>query len=415
MTFEEQLKTYANLIVSHGMNVQKGQDVYLSGEVIHRDFITLLLETCYMKGARYVHIDLTDPHHFRTKILETQKKDDLSYVPEWIAQKADHLVAEHGASCRILGSEEPDLYEGLDPAKINQAQVAVKKKLANFYKLGIGQSKVQWTIAACPTLKWAKKVFPDLSEKEGYQKLWADILKMCRADRPDCLDLWKVHNTKLQKRAKELTAMKIKTLHFTGPGTDLKVGLSNRAIFKGGGDLSPRGVEYEPNIPTEEVFTTPDFHRTEGIAKATRPFLINGTMIKGLTLEFKEGKIVNFSAQSGEETFREYIASDEGACRLGEVALVGTDSPIFQSGRIYEEILFDENAACHIAVGFAYHFCIKDAPSLSTEELHKYGVNSSCVHTDMMISSPEVSVDALLQNGDKIPLIVKGRWVDAFN
>ena len=205
--------------------------------------------------------------------------------------------------------------------------------------------------------------------------------------------------------------MKIKELHFTGKGTDLTVGLSENAIFKGGTDESPRGVPFEPNIPTEEVFTTPDYRVTRGRVQTTRPFLINGKLITDLSLEFTDGEISSFSATNGEDTFREYINSDEGSKRLGEVALVGVDSPVYQSGLVYQEILFDENAACHIAVGSAYKFCIDGGDTMTKEELTAIGCNESTVHTDMMISSEEVDVTAKTYSGETVELIKAGKWV----
>jgi len=414
MDFDEQLKLYAELIVKHGANVQKGQDVYVTGEVYHRDFIQLIVETAYQAGAGIVVTDLIDPYHAKTRFIESLSDDYLARVPEFIPYRADQMISDKAATIRILGSEEPDLLADLDPEKVNKQQLSVRKRLKNFYDEGIGHSKVQWTIASAATPKWAEKVFPELNGSEANEMLWKDILAICRADQPDCLELWKKHNDTLHMRAKKLTDLNIESLHFTGPGTDLMVGLSDKAIFIGGGSKGPRGVEFEPNLPTEEVFTTPNCHKTTGYAKTTRPFLINGKMIRGLKLEFQDGAIVKFSAEEGEDTFREYISSDEGAKRLGEVALVGVDSPIYQTGRIYEEILFDENAACHIAVGFAYHFCVDGSADMTLDELHEVGCNSSAVHTDMMISSEEVHVKGRLTSGVEVSLINKGRWVDEF-
>ncbi len=413
MTFQEKLELYAKLIVYHGMNVEEGQDVYINSEVIHKDLAHLVAKEAYRAGARIVVTNLIDPELLRTRILES-KEEYLTHVPSYIPYKMDQMIPETAASVRIIGSEDPDLYADLDPKKLNQVQLSLKSALKNFYKEGVGHSKVQWTIAAAATPKWAKKVFPDLGEQAATNALWNDIFHICRVDQPDCLELWKKHNDVLHKRAHKLTALEVETLHFKGPGTDLKVGLSERAKFVGGGSPSPRGREFEPNLPTEEVFSTPDWRRTEGHATATRPFLINGEMIRGLKLTFKEGQIVDFEADQGYETFKEYISSDEGANQLGEVALVGINSPIYQTGRVYEEILFDENAACHIAVGFAYHFCIQDSEGMSEEELAELGVNNSSVHTDMMISSEEVDIHALTRSGKEIPLIVKGEWVDEY-
>jgi aminopeptidase len=414
MTFQQQLETYAELIVKHGANVQKGQDLYITSEPIHRDFVSLLVETSYKLGARSVHVDFIDPNMQRLRILHSQDEEFLTYVPEYVPYKFEQMIPEQAASIRVLGSEDPDILEDLDAGAVNTMQLATRKKLKKFYEQGIGHSKVQWTIAAASTPKWAEKVFPEMNAEDAHKQLWKDILHICRADQPDCLELWKKHNDTLQMRAKKLTELNIEHLHFIGPGTDLQVGLSEKAQFRGGSDKGPRGASFEPNLPTEEVFTTPDWRKTQGFVKATRPFLINGVMIRDLNIHFDKGEIVEFSASEGEETFREYINSDPGAKRLGEVALVGVDSPIYQTGRVYEEILFDENAACHIAVGFAYHFCITNSEFMSEEELDATGVNSSHVHTDMMISSEEVDVFAHLRSGEEIPLIKKGTWIPEY-
>lgn len=414
MDFKEKLENYAKLIIRHGVNVQKGQDVYIGSETIHRDLVTLLVKEAYAAGARVVSIDLNDPRNVRTRILETQEAENLSYVPPFIPFRFESMIAKEpqavAATLRILGSEFPDNLADLDPKKVHQMEIGFKRSLKRFYEEGIGHSKVHWSIAAAATPAWGKKVFPELGEKEACAALWEEIFRVCRADKPNCLELWKEHNRVLATRAKQLTDLKIEYLHFTGPGTDLKVGLTPGARFKGGNSKTPGGVEFEPNLPTEECFTTPDYHKTEGKVQTTRPFLINGKLVKNLRLEFKKGEIVHFEASDGQATFAEYIKSDPGAKRLGEVALVGVDSPIYQSGRIFEEILFDENAACHIAIGFAYRFCIPGSEKLSVEELDKLGCNTSSTHLDMMISSEKVDVTAHLYSGTKITLLKEGRW-----
>jgi aminopeptidase len=257
-------------------------------------------------------------------------------------------------------------------------------------------------------------VFPELPREKAEDALWQAIFSIARVDQEDFLDVWQRHNQTLHRRGTLLNQCGIKTLHFTGPGTDLRVGLSERAKFKGGTDNGPTGKPFEPNIPTEENFTTPDCRRTEGVVRATRPFLVNGVLVEGLSLTFKAGAIESFSATAGADTFREYINSDAGAKFLGEVALVGIDSPVFQSGRVFEEILFDENAACHIAVGSAYKFCIDGGDSMSSEELAAIGCNESSVHTDMMISNEEVTVEAELYQGGTLTIIKDGAWQGEF-
>lgn len=410
MHFEDKLKNYANLLIAHGLNVQPGQLVNITGEIYHQKLIQHLVEAAYKRGAKYVGVDYIDPVLSRLKILHG-KDDHLTFVPPFIPFKYESFVEEGAAVLRLTGSEMPDILADLPAQKVNSVQSALRQSLKKYYSEGIGKSKVQWTVAAAATPAWGKKVFPELSEEKALDALWEEIFKICRADKKECLSLWKEHNAKLKKRGEKLTAMKIKELHFSGPGTDLFVGLSPKAIFKGGGDTTPKGIPFEANIPTEECFTTPDFRMTKGKVKVTRPVTVNGQLVKGLSMEFSDGKICSFSAEEGEDTFAAYIQNDDGASYLGEVALVGIDSPIYQSGRVFEEILFDENAACHIAVGFAYRFCIVGGDTMSDKELQQIGCNDSRVHTDFMISSDQVDVDAVSFNDQKFKLIEKGRWI----
>jgi len=411
MDFQQKLNNYAVLLARYGMNVQEGQIVNITGELFHRELITLVANEAYRCGAKYVNIDLIDPLHPRMRILNSTKEDYLNYVPDYIPTKFNQLVDNNGAVLRLVGSEEPDCLADLSPRKINTMQLQIRKSLKRYYEEGVGKSQVQWTVAGASTPKWGKKVFPELNESEAYLALWDQIFTICRVDTPDFLERWHRHNAVLQKRAKLLTGYSIKELHFLGQGTDLKVYLSPKAVFVGGGGTSVHGHHYECNIPTEECFTTPDYRLTSGKATVTRPFLVNGKMITGLKLEFREGKIVNFEAKDGAETFAAYIQSDPGACRLGEVALVGLDSPIFQSKRIFEEILYDENAACHIAVGFAYRFCLEGGEHLNAEQLEILGCNDSNVHTDMMISDEKTDVIVTTHQGKRFELIKNGAWV----
>lgn len=411
MHFIEKLKTYANLLVSHGLNVQPGQVVNIAGEIYHRQLILFLVEAAYKKGAKLVNVDYVDPQIPRLRVQYSDHDEYLKYVPKYVPIKYESFVEEGAAVLRLTGSEMPEALSDLPANKVNDMQNYFRLSLKKYYSEGVGKSKVQWTVAAAATPAWGKRVFPELDETKAYEALWNEIFKICRADKAECLELWKVHNATLKKRAKMLTDLQMKMLHFTGPETDLKVFLSPKAIFKGGGDTTPQGVPFEANIPTEECFTTPDYRLTTGKVKVTRPVTVNGQLVKGLKISFKEGKICDFSADEGEDTFSAYIQNDPGACRLGEVALVGTDSPIYQSGRVFEEILFDENAACHIAVGFAYRFCLDGGAEMTPEQLEAIGCNDSRVHTDFMISSDEVDVSAETYKGEKIELIKKGRWV----
>jgi len=411
MHFTEKLKTYAHLLISHGLNVQPGQVVNIAGELCHRELIHYLVEAAYKKGAKYVNVDYIDPQMPRLRALYSSEDEYLKYVPPYVPVKYESFVDEGAAVLRLCGSEAPGALSDLPAQKVNDMQNHFRLSLKKYYNEGVGKNRVQWTVAAAATPAWGKRVFPELSEEKACDALWNEIFKICRADKADCLELWKTHNETLKQRAKKLSDLKMKVLHFTGPETDLKVFLSDKALFKGGGGQTPKGVEFEANIPTEECFTTPDYRLTEGKVAVTRPVMVNGQLVKGLKIEFTKGVISYFTADEGQDTFSSYIQNDKGASRLGEVALVGIDSPIYQSGRIFEEILFDENAACHIAVGFAYRFCIDGGPEMTPEQLEEIGCNDSRVHTDFMISSDQVDVNAETYSGEKIELIRKGRWI----
>jgi aminopeptidase len=407
--FDTYLNRYAELIVAHGLNIQPGQLVNISCEVAHRDLAYRVAQAAYKRGAHFVSTDLAEPRLSRLRV-DHSTLEQMSYAPPHLETKYKELVDERGANLKIVGPEDPDLMLGADPERVNAGRLAQYKRVKYFYDEGIDKAHVHWTVAAGATPAWGQRVFPGKSPSEALSLLWEQIFSICRVKNKNFLELWHKHNDMLQARARKLTEMRISKLHFTGPGTDLVVGLSDRALFKGGSDRSPRGVEFEPNLPTEECFTTPDWRQTSGVVTTTRPFFINGNLIKDLILTFENGLISKFEASQGAETFEAYINSDEGGRRLGEVALVGVDSPVFQSGLVFEEILFDENAACHIAIGSAYKFCLKDSHTLTPELLKELGCNESSVHTDMMISSEQVDVIATLHDGSRLPIITKGEW-----
>ena len=410
---EESLNRYAELITVHGLNVQPGQLVNIVAEASHRDFVVRIVEQCYKKGAKHVNVELADPRFTELRI-KYANPESLTYVSNSVTVQYDELVDEQAANLRLIGLEYPDLNANTDADKLNTVQQARMLAVKRFRDEGLMKSLIHWCVAAVATQQWGRQVFPDLPEEDAGKKLWEEILKICRADKEDCLERWKIHNAALQKRARILTDMRVKSLHFTGPGTDLTVGLTEKAVFLGGQSVSGRGVPFEPNLPTEEVFTTPDYRLTNGKAKVTRPFMIYGKMVRDLTIEFTDGVISNFEASEGADIFETYIKSDEGANRLGEVALVGTDSPIFQSGLVFNEILFDENAACHIAVGKAYRFCLDGGEAMTDEDAAALGCNDSVVHTDMMISDENVSVSAESYDGKTISLIENGEWTGDF-
>lgn len=411
MDFQQKLANYADLVVRCGLNLQAGQLLNISTEAYHRDLAFLVGEAAYKLGAQFVSLDLSEPRLARSRVLASPL-ENMKYVPAYYQVDAKELVDSKAATLSIVGPEEPLLLADLDPKKINTARISRYQAIRYLYEEGIDKSNVHWTVIAAATPKWAQRIFPNLEPSVAEAQLWDEIFRICRVDSPNYLEQWRTHSSNLEQRAAKLTALKIKELRFTGPGTDLTVELTKAAIFKGGGETSSRGLHFEPNIPTEECFTTPDYRLTRGVATATRPFLVNGKLIRDLVLHFKDGEIVDFTAKDGAETFAEYISSDPGAKRLGEVALVGIDSPIFKSGHVFEEILFDENAACHIAVGSAYKFCLAGGDTLTEEDSASVGCNNSTVHTDIMISNEAVSVVAKTHSGGELTLLDRGKWCD---
>ena len=411
--FRTRLARYADLVISYGLNVQQGQLVNISSEVIHRAFVGLLVEAAYRKGARYVNVELVDPLHVRGRILHS-RSEHLGSLPAFFSAKFSEFVDVGAANLKVLGPECPDYLSDLDCTAVNDVRKATYQAAKRFYTEGIGRSKVHWCVIAAATPAWGEKIFPELRGRVAEEMLWGEIFKICRVDHDDYVERWREHNLRLKRRAERLTALGIRELRFSGPGTDLSVGLSPKALFKGGMDRSASGHEFEPNLPTEECFTTPDWRRTEGVVAATRPFYVNGKLIKDLTITFKNGLISGFSCSEGASTLDSYLKSDEGANRLGEVALVGVDSPVFASGLTFQEILYDENAACHIAVGSAYKGCLQGGAEISDEECAALGCNVSSVHTDIMISNEEIDVQAVLEGGKAIDLLVRGRWVGEF-
>ena len=404
------LNRYADLILTHGVNIQKGGILNIQVECYGRDFAVLIAEKAYDMGAKAVYLDLIDSRMEKLRISKTDI-EDISLMLDYQVKKFDEFVEKRISTLRLRCHEDPDILSNEDPKKITARELAVKRAAKKFYEEGIGQKKFTWCIAAMATPKWGKKVFPSLTEKEAESALWEQIFKICLVDKEDCLELWLKRDKEIKSRIERLSSFNIKEFHFTGPDTDLYIGLSPKATFAGGSTMTDDGISFEANIPSEEIYTTPDWRTVRGTVKATRPILISEKQVRDLRMTFTNGVITDFDATEGKENFASFIEADDGASRLGEVALVGTDSPIFQSGHIFEEILFDENAACHIALGRGFEHIIKGSDKMTREELENEGFNFSNFHKDIMISSPEVDVIAETRNGEKIDIIKKGKFV----
>lgn len=401
MDIQQLIKRYAEITVRLGANVAPGQIVGIKADIEHVEFVRALAEECYRAGARFVDVWYWDAHLKRSRLMHAPE-DTLSWTPAWLDKRYEDLTKEKGASIVIAGDPDPNLLTGVDP---HRAGLDGMPRLASRLKM-VHSEQVNWTIVAFPTEDWARSVYgtPDV------EQLWKDTASFMRLDTPDPVAAWKDHIAMLKGRAAALTDRSFDAVHFVGPGTDLTVGLLPEHRWLAAGFKTRWGREHLPNMPTEEVFTTPDFRRTEGVVTSTRPLALQGNVIEGLAMEFKNGKAVRIEAASGADVVRGQQMVDEGASRLGEVALVDKVSKVGETGITYLETLLDENATSHIAYGAGYPHAVSGAEDLPEEEWEAHGINPSGVHTDFMIGGPEVEVYGVEGNGNEVPVITEHTW-----
>ena len=409
-------RRFVQLLVQQGCNVQPSQQVYIHSEPSNLDLVEMAAEACYARGARYVDYDIALPKLERLHAVGAPPSW-LTFQPTYKAVQIDQIVDSRAAVLYFFSQDEPDLYADFDETgqrRLNEMLVARRESSKRLREEGMLQRQVAWCAASPPSLQWAAKVFPELPPEQAVQALWTDIFSMTFADREDCQELWAEHLDRLDRRADLLNARKISRLRFLNPqrGTDLRVSLSPRAHWVSARKSTASGIETCANIPTFEVYTTPDWRGCEGTVGLTRPVMINGTLVEGLWLRFAAGELVEVRAERNLAAYEALINTpgDPTAKRLGEVALVGVDSPIFQSGRIYRHAHYDENAACHIATGLAYMVGLEGGEQAAAEELDALGCNRGAkTHQDVMISDETTQVF-----GDDLPLLVDGRWVEDF-
>jgi len=335
-------------------------------------------------------------------------KDSFEEFPAWQA-KGILDVVEDGGALLTVSSIDPDLIKGQDPELVDQRQRAFLKHWKPI-SAHIGKNAMNWSLFSIPIDGWARKLFPDLPAEEQIPALWDAIFKICRVYEDNPIAAWETHLANLKKHGDYLNEKSYRKLHYTAPGTDLWLTLPEGHIWRSAGFKSQTGISFTANIPTEEVFTLPDKRYTEGTVKSARPLVYSGSVIDNFSLTFKEGKVVNFSAELGESTLEKLLSTDEGASMLGEVALVPNSSPISQSGFLFYNTLLDENASCHLALGSAYRFSLDGGEKLSGEEFGTRGGNSSLVHSDFMIGSGELDIDGVLENGDVEAVLQAGEW-----
>lgn len=400
------MRSYAKLIVRVGANVQKGQEVRVFASLDQPEFIKMLAEECYKAGASRVTVDWNYPE--LTKLsARYMKLRDLSETREWEKARMQDMV-DHLPVRIFIESEDPDGLRGINPKYFKA--FAARIKISKPYRDAI-DNKHQWCIAAVPGEAWAKKVHPELSKRAAVEQLWKDILYTARADGENPIADWEEHNRDLKARSKYLNDLHLRELRYhSANGTDFKVGLIPTAEFHAGRDKTMQGVVYDPNMPTEEVFTSPDRRTAEGIVYATKPLSYQGQLIENFSVRFEKGRAVEVKAEKGQDVLEQIISMDEGCHYLGECALVPKESPIHQSGLLFYNTLFDENAACHLALGFGFDECVKGFENMTKEELYEIGVNDAGNHTDFMIGSDDLSIDGVDEHGNVHPIFRNGTW-----
>ena len=402
MTSEERLERYARLAVEVGANIGAGQVVLIWALPDHAPLVRAIARIAYEKGATYVDVDYSDQQVRRARI-QLADENTLGWTPPWMLAKIDYLADEHGALIQIVGDPEPELLSDLDGTRVGKTRM---HELVDRYLRAANNRLINWAIVAYPNAGWAESVFgePDV------ERLWAAVSSTTRLDEPDPVEAWRVHIDKLVERAELLNERAFDSLRFRGPGTDLTVGLIPGATWCTALDETVDGRRHVVNMPTEEVFTSPDRRRTDGVVRSTMPLALSGNVVRDLDVRFEAGRAVEVNASSGAELIREQLRQDENACMLGEVALVDGDSRVGRSGLVFLNTLFDENASCHIAYGAGILEAIPDGETKTDAELEELGFNSSTIHTDFMIGGGDVEVDGVKADGTAVPILRGNVW-----
>jgi aminopeptidase len=401
MADPDRLQRYADLIVKVGADVHPGQTVFVLALPEHAELVRALARSAYAAGASYVDVFYSDPH-VRRAMIEQADEEILTYSPSWLVER-NRSAADGGALIMIAGENEPELLADLDQTRVGKARML--DALAEVRR-GQGERTLAWTIAAWPTAGWAQLMFgePDVA------RLWDAVAATVGLDDEDPVASWKEHVEKLRTRAQQLNDLKLDALHYTGPGTDLTVGILENHYWRGGGVETTFGAFHVPNMPTEEVFTTPDRTRADGTIRSTYPLQLGGTIVRDLEFRMEGGRIVDLSAASGADAVRAQLDTDEGARHLGEVALVDGTSRVGKTGLTFYNTLFDENATCHIAFGNAIMFGTQGLEGLSSDELTAKGFNLSNVHTDFMVGRPDVTVTGITRDGREVTILTEDTW-----
>ncbi|MCL6459241.1 MAG: aminopeptidase [Gorillibacterium sp.] len=406
--FATMLNKYAELVVKVGVNIQPDQVLIVQAPLETVELTRLIVEKAYEAGAKYVQVDWDDEAITRIR-YEKAPDDSFGYYPKWLADKMEQL-AESGGAILHIKVPNPELFRGIDSSKVSTA-VKAAALARQKYQSYVRSNKISWSLIKAPTKAWADKVFADLPEEQRVEAMWEAVFGMNRVGSDNPVEAWRHHIAQLKASQDRMNAKRYKKLYYRAPGTDLQVELPEGHLWKGGGGENEGGVYFVANMPTEEIYTMP--HRTgvNGYVSSTLPLNLNGRLVEGIKLTFREGKVVEYDAASGREHLTSLLATDEGASHLGEVALVANDSPISRLNRVFYNTGIDENASCHFALGSAYPVTIAGGTKLDTEQLLARGANVSLTHVDFMVGSAELEIDGELTDGTIEPIFRQGNWV----
>ena len=403
--FDGLLSKYADVVVRVGLNLRKGQRLLLRGILDDAPLMRKVTESAYKAGAIYVEPIYSDERITRIR-FEHADPETLTEVPSWMVARYEEYYERMDAELAIQSSD-PELLAGIDPDLIAKNRKAVMQKFEPLRKY---ENTTNWCVVSTASPAWAKKVFPNVPVKEAVEKLWEEIFASCRIYEADPVAAWMDHREKLQKYRDYLNAQKFTALHYRSPGTDLTIGLPEKHLWQGAQAEFKNGITGIPNLPTEEVFTTPHKDKVDGTVTSTMPLNYGGVLVEGISLTFENGRAVKVNAKKGEETLKKLIETDENAGRLGECALVPNSSPISQRKILFYNTLFDENASCHIAIGNSYRDTIVGGEDMTDEEFAAAGGNKSLVHTDFMIGSDKLDIDGINPDGSRTPVFRAGEW-----
>ncbi|TDM16680.1 aminopeptidase [Macrococcoides canis] len=404
---EEQLKQYATLLVKVGMNVQPEQRVYIRATVDAKDFVHLVVEAAYEAGASDVKVNYTDDKLAQLN-FKYRNQESFESVPQYLVDERMDYANDYAAQLALISSS-PENLKDADPKKVSANMKAYGRAFKDYMKM-MQSDQFSWTVAAYPSTAWAKLVFPDLDETEAFEKLLDAILDSVRMNSENPEAAWTQHNDNLHSKADYLNNKKYVALRYKAPGTDLEIGLPEGHIWCGASSVNKDGTEFMANMPTEEVFTVPHKDKVNGYVSSTLPLSYGGNIIDNFKLTFKDGKVVDFEAQTGQDILEGLLNTDDAAKYLGEVALVPHDSPISNSKILYYNTLFDENASCHLALGSAYPFCLEGGKELDESGLAAAGLNNSITHEDFMIGSAEMNIFGITSEGNEEEIFLNGNW-----